>query len=286
MKQVIKKFDSLGALSFFIASTPVNGWFEKNGYNSSVDSSEAFTGSESFEAANNLMLQGWSEGAARVQKYMTSGATATAPKRVIYNSVVGFTPNVPNYLSGNPLNMINQRRVKTPKKVVSIVYNCAAGFDIDASNLEKTAAALFNVISGLEASGVRVELWIINPGVNCKIGYKKIGKKRIPYAAKSGSEYFYMAVKIKSAGQPFNLLKMIYPVVHPSFLRRHGFAVQERAGLQGESGGLEWHGYGSIITSKNESKTACAALRIPSDNVFSYYDLTGKTEAEISKMIK
>ena len=283
MKQVIKKFESLGALAAFVANTPVNGWFEKNGCNSSVDGSESFTGSESFEAANNMMLQGWSEGAARVQKYMNSGAAATAPKRVVYNSVVGFAPNVPNYLSGNPLNMINQKRVKTPKKVVTIVYNCSVGCYVEASDIEKTAAALFNVISGLEASGVRVELWGVDFGVNTKVGFKKSGK---PYVIKTGSEYFYLAVKIKSAGQPFNLLKMIYPVVHPSFWRRHGFAVKERAGLQGENNGFEWYGYGSTVVSKTESVKACQALRIPSDNVFSYYDLTGKTESEIAKMIK
>lgn len=282
MKQVIKKFESLGALSSYIANNPVNGWFEKNGMESSVNNSASFTGSESFEAANNMMLQGWQEGAARVQKYMNDGVTASAPKRVIYNSVVGFAPNVPNYLSGNPLNMINQRRVKTPKKVVTIVYNCSVGYGVDASDIEKTAAALFNVISGLEASGVRVELWGVDFGVNAKVGFKR-GK---PYVIKTGSEYLYMAVKIKSAGQPFNLLKMIYPIVHPSFLRRHGFAVKERAGLEGENNGCEWYGYGSTVVGKTESTKACQALRIPSDNVFSYYDLTGKTESEIAKMIK
>lgn len=283
MKQVIKKFESLGALSAFIASTPVNGWFAKNGVESSVDGSKGFTGSESFEAANNMMLQGWSEGAARVQKYMNAGVTGTAPKRVIYNSVVGFVPNVSNYLAGNPLNMINQRRVKTPKKVVTIVYNSSVGYGVEAADIEKTAAALFNVVSGLEASGVRVELWVTSFSVNAKIGHRTNGK---PYIIKTGSEFLFTAVKIKSAGQPFNLLKMIYPVVHPSFLRRHGFAIKERAGLEGEPGGLEWYGYGSTVVSKPESVKACQTLRIPSDNVFSYYDLAGKTESEIAKMIK
>lgn len=264
MKNINLKFESLGALSSFIANTPVNGVFEGLSWLSSRDRGADFTGSESFEAANNMMLQGWSEGAKRVQKYMNEGVTASDPKRVIYNSVVGFAPNVPNYLSGNPLNMINQRRVKTPKKVVSIVYDCCVGGSIEAKELETTAAALFNVISGLEASGVRVELWAA-------------------MFDHYGNDKLNVAVKIKSAGQPFNLLKMIYPVVHPSFFRRHCFAVIERSEISDK----KWvNGYGLVLKDKNEKIKACQALRIPSDNVFSYYDLAGRTEAEISKMIK
>ncbi|MDE6649155.1 MAG: hypothetical protein K2K45_04425 [Muribaculaceae bacterium] len=262
MKNINLKFKSLGALSSYIANNSACGFFSDQVLASEMTNNVKFYGSKNFEAANNMMLQGWSEGAARVQKYMNAGATATAPKRVIYNSVVGFAPNVPNYLSGNPLNMINQKRVKTPKKVVSIVYNCAVGYDIKAANIEKAAAALFNVVSGLEASGVRVELWCAN------FSYKD-------------DEQINFALKIKSAGQPFNLLKMIYPIVHPSFNRRHCFAVTERAGVEND-----WGEYGQILLSVDKSIKACQALRIPSDNVFSYYDLTGKTESEIAKMIK
>lgn len=262
MKNINLKFESLGALSSYIANNQACGWFADHSSASSLVGDKKFFGTTTFEEANNLMLQGWQEGAARVQKYMDSGVTASAPKRQIYNSVVGFAPNVPNYLAGNPLNMINQRRVKTPKKVVSIVYNCAVGYDIKAANIEKAAAALFNVISGLEASGVRVELWCAN-------------------FSNTDNEQLNIALKIKSAGQPFNLLKMIYPVVHPSFSRRHCFAVTECAGVV-----EDWSAYGQILSGIDKAIKACQALRIPSDNVFSYYDLAGKTEPEIAKMIK
>ncbi len=160
--------------------------------------------------------------------------------------------------------MYNQKRVKTPKKVVTVIYDCCVGSGVDTKDLETAAAALFNVISGLESSGVRVELWVTM--------FNHYGTDKLD-----------MAVKIKSAGQPFNLLKMIYPVVHPSFLRRHGFAVIERSEINEK----EWlNGYGRIVSDRNEKTKACQALRIPSDNVFSYYDICGKTEAQIAKMIK
>lgn len=265
MRTINKKFESLSALSSFIFSTPANGVFAGNRLASELTDQPKFYGSKSFEAANDLMLQGWSEGAKRVKNYMDNAKINTAQKRVIFNSVVGFAPNVPNYLAGNPLNMVNQRRVKTPKKVVSIVYNCTVGYNIKSFDIEKTAAALFNVVSGLEASGVRVELWIADFS-----------------RSKCKTENLNIAVKIKSAGQPFNLLKMIYPSVHPSFSRRHCFAVIERSGLTGD-----WLGsYGACVIDKDKSIKACQDLRIPSDNVFSFYDLRDKTESEIAKMIR
>ena len=264
MRTIVNKFESLSALSSFIANNEVNGWFKKNNKKESETGSKYFTGTESFEAANDLMLQGWSEGAARVQKYMNAGATATAPKRQLYNSVVGFAPNVPNYLSGNPLNMINQKRVKTPKKVVTIVYACCVPWNVDSSDLEHSAAKLFNVISGLEASGVRVGLWVIDAAITS-----------------TEKETIYTAVKIKTAGQPFNLLKMVYPAVNTSFFRRHCFAVRERSNTK-----YGWGSYGCSLTETTQLKAACDALRIPSDNVFNHYILKDKTEAEIAKMIK
>lgn len=264
MKTIINKFESISTLSSFIANNEVNGWFKKNNKQGSVNGSKGFTGSESFEVANNMMLQGWSEGAARVQKYMNAGVTGTASKRVIYNSVVGFVPNVSNYLAGNPLNMINQRRVKTPKKVVTIVYACCVPWSVNNSSLERSAAKLFNVIAGLEASGVRVEIWIIDAAMSA-----------------TEKEAIYTAVKIKSAGQPFNLLKMVYPVVNTSFFRRHCFAVRERSNTK-----CNWNRYGYSLTEIAPLKSACQALRISSDNVFNYYGLSGKTESEIAKMIK
>ncbi len=268
-KAISKKFESLTALSSFLASASPCGAF--NQYNTHSHKNDyrlrnrkgMYFNSESFEAANDLMLQGWHEGAKRVQSYMTSAAGATTPKRVIYNSVVGFAPNVPNYLAGNPLNMINQRRVKTPKKVVTIVYNCAVGFDIPGTKIERTAAALFNVISGLESSGVRVELYV-------------------GYFVYTDTEQFNALVKIKSAGQPFNLLKMVYPVVHPSFMRRHCLYLNECSGVSD----IHFVTSGGSLQDDHRVKKSVVGMGVTSDNIFSYYLLAGKSESQIAKMIK
>lgn len=263
MKTVNKKFESLAAFSAWLEAAPIVGYFAENNIESSKTGSKSFAGSKSLDEANELMLQGWKDGADRVAAYMSGGVRGSMVQAQNYYSPVGFAPSVGRYLTGHPCNMINRRKVTAPAPVVTICYNTAAGSEVQSADLEKAAAALFNVITGLERSGIRVELWA---GV----------------FTKKGGDSVNMAVKIKSAGQPFNLLKMIYPVVHPSFLRRHGLAFIERSGVTSSA----WKNYGMPIFGRNETEKAAAACGIKTKNAFSYYDIAGKSEKEIKDMIK
>lgn len=259
-----KKFESLAAVSYFIANNDINGWFATNNYDINRDHGESFAGTKDLKTADDLMLHGWADGAARVRAAMIHAAGAVSDRPRCYNSVVGFAPNVPNYLAGCPLNMINEKRVRVPARVVDIVYNCVVGYNVKTSDIEKTAAKLFNVVAGLEKSGVRVNLWVMSAAYGGK------------------SNMFAAAVKIKTASQPFNLLKMVYPVVHPSFLRRHMLGVQERSGIKIGA----WKGHGNAITDDRKQKECATKMGIKSNNIFNYYMISGKTEKQIADMIK
>lgn len=268
MKIVSKKFESLGIMSAFIANNAPCGYWARLEASELGSNSPAGRGcdqgTDSLEAANELMIHGWQDGAARVKAAMIQAAGASSSRPRCYNSVVGFAPNVPNYIMGHPLNMINKKRARVPARVVDIVYNCAVDSKVEAKRVEAAAAKLFNVVAGLEASGVRVNLWVM-------------------MASDGRKECCSIAVKIKTASQPFNLLKMVYPVVHPSFLRRQCLAVMERVGLS-KSG--RWGFYGAPISDNKTQKECAVAAGIKSDNIFSYYTISGKTEKQIAEMIK
>jgi hypothetical protein len=168
---------------------------------------------------------------------LNNSAMGVAPKAQRYYHVAGFAPAVGRYLANNPRCMIAKKKVKAPAPVVSIVYNCTVPANVRASALESAAAKLFNVIAALESHGTRVNLWVAEFS-----------------AAKGNAEQSAILCRIKDSGQPFNLLKMIYPAVHPSFFRRQIFAVQERAGLT-----ADWHGYGHCVTGADAVKLAKAA---------------------------
>lgn len=245
----------------YIDNNPASGFFA-NQVLGSVFGSEDFTGTKTIDDANNLLINGYHDGAARVKKHMGK-PDISGGRRVLYNSVVGFAPNVPAYIQGSPLSMINARKTRAPQRVVTICYNSAVGICVSAAQIEEAAAKLFNIVAGLEASGCRVDLWVL-------------------LLCKKHNEDINAALKIKSSSQPLNLLKMIYPVIHPSFLRRHGLALIERAGVIGDA----WGNYGSPVMDRAESVAKVKKMGIDTDNVFSYYDICDKTEKEIAQMIK
>lgn len=260
------KFKSLSELSNFIDLTPAKGIFENAAYLASCDESEylaAFTGTKSLNEAKELMLGGWHDGAKSVAAYMAKSAAGhkgTAP--AIYNSVIGFAPCVPAYLSGLPLNMYNQKQAANNKRIISITYNIAVDFKVSADDIKQTSAKLFNVIVGLEKQGISTELYI------CSI-------------AKGCSEQIFLSACIKQAGRAFNLLSAVYPFVHPSMVRRQYFAIVERAGVKLK----DWlSSYGSPVVATTVEE--CKRVGIPAENVFSYYSLRGKSEKEIAEMLK
>lgn len=265
MKNFDFTFKSLAAMSQFIDATPPKGIF-KNAVLSSTNKSEyvcKFSGTTSLDEANELMFGGWQAGADKVVAYMMkskAGRNSTTP--TIYNSVVGFAPCVPAYLSGNPLNMYNQTQTPNRKKIVSITYNIGVDHKVAAEDIQAAAAKLFNVIVGLEKQGINTELYI------CYISGIK-------------TDQVLFSVCIKQAARPFNLLSVAYPFVHSSMLRRHGFAIIERAGVRSK----KWpktYGYPRIGITAAE----CKRVGIPAENVFSYYTLKDKSEKEIAEMLK
>lgn len=264
MKNLSKKFESLAAFSAWLENSAQAGQFKNDISPSSDSGSKDFTETENYQTANDLMRHGWKEGAERVKAVMIKRTGAMAERPRLYNSVVGFVPNVPNYVMGHPLNMINRKSVKVPARVLDLVYFPNASGNVESSDIEETAAKVFNIITGLEKSGVRVNLFVafISRGTNDK-------------------QQINLAVKIKSANQPFNLLKMVYPCVHPSFLRRHCFRLVERIGVT--SG---FSGYGHPIYDKSELNTAFAALGLSAAKILTFADCKDKTEKEIAEMIK
>lgn len=260
----IKKFHSIEDMTAFIAGTKPNGFFAKQKRLASIDGTARFTGTEDFAHANKLLSLGWKDGANRVQSIMIKAPVVAAEHSRIYYSVVGFAPSVGRCLAGHPLNMINKKRMRVPSRVVDIVYNCATDCSITTNQMETAAAKLFNVIVGLERSGMQVNLWVASLSTD-------------------GRDNFAFFVKVKEAGQPFNLLKMVYPMVHPSFLRRHAFAVQERSNLNASG---RWSHYGRPVKDDAKTKALTAAAGIKSNNIFNYYTINDLTEKGICDLIK
>ena len=157
---------------------------------------------------------------------------------------------------------MQKRPVAAP--VVDICYNCSVGVSITTNEIEAAAAKLLNVVSGMERGGIRVNLYVCRHTEMC------------------GKSELLSCVKIKDAGQPFNVLSVAYPLAHPSMMRRHFLATQERANISNKHG-MEC--YGRSVTDTAKTKNALAQIGISPKNVLNYYVIADKTEKEIADML-
>lgn len=263
-KVIYNKFDSVEAFSKWLQDTPQT----KKGkiLNESITNSFRFTGTESFEVADDLMKFGDKENAdkinATIRKIQAHGK-GYETRNKLYNSPCGFLPVVPKVLAGDPQNMLAiKKQSYNSTKVLNVAYNATVSGSTSKENILETAAKVANVIASLEKNGYRINLYIcLSVCSSCDDRIKAIA-----------------IIKIKDSGKYLDTLRIAYPLVNPSFLRRHIFAYLER--LDGYKLGRNGYGY------PFDDDEAKKYIPMKNFSYISHYICTGKTEEQIAKYIE
>ena len=142
MKKVIfNKFDSVEEFSNWIQVTPQTEKGKE--FNQSVTNSYRFTGTESFEEAQNILKCGDKENAdkiiATIRKIKAQGK-GTETRNKLYNSPCGFMPIVPKVLAGDPQNMLAiKKQTYKSTKVLNIAYNTTVDWRSTTEEIIETA---------------------------------------------------------------------------------------------------------------------------------------------------
>ena len=275
---VFRKFDSVTELSEFIKNTPqTKEGKENNGSARESDYKTEFTGTRTFEEAENLLIYGDSENAEKVRKniekitagLMGKNKTFHGAKTLSYSlksSAVGFLPIVPKCLAGEPENMMALKKdQKQTTKVLNVYIYIGTGCSTEAEKLNLCLCRILCAVFALEKEGFRVNIFSYltvscNGGV---LGY---------------------TVKIKDSGQKIDLLKIAYSLCNPSSLRRHGFAVFER--LDGSKRHIKLkRGYG-YPEPFEEAKKTLKTQGLKNFSLVSYEVCEEKNVGEITDFIK
>ena len=266
---IFKKYNSIGEFSASLKNAKIQKPFE--GSPSSVSGTYSFCMSNSYDEADNLLLYGDRDLQRRIEEAdvarMRMRIKYEGIRRQTYSSVVGFAPNVPAYLAGTPNSMINVRKVKTAKRVVSIMYNSSVSACVSSDSIIEATAKMLSAIMLVEASGVRVNVYV-GELTKCRGTQQKFG----------------WILRIKDSGQKLDTLKMSYPLAHPSMLRRHAFRALETA--EGVDRAYAEHGYGQPVSDEKESRAflkACNVCNI--DKILCFSNICGKSAEDIAKMI-
>lgn len=261
-----KSFQNLDALRRYLDTAANSKLFANT--NESRTGSEKFTGTASYQAANEMLRDGDAENASKLKAAAGSGLKAASGdgQRVRhYSAVCGGSVNVPNMLMGLPKSMIATKKViYKDSKVLSLIYNASIDCKVKADEINKVSAYLVNAIMGLEKKGYRVNLYVM-------------------HASTRGNEKCAAFVRIKDSGQYMDVKKMAYPLVNPSMLRRHYFRFLET--VPGLKDPLWLYTYGRPVMEKETALDLAKEAGLNVKKIVSFYDIRKMTSPEMMRFV-
>lgn len=247
---MIKRFENLNSYLSYLDKSKATKLFLDNVDNKiedlcSISTSPGnieFTGTKSYADATDLMRFGdrknFESLNREIKKVARLKGSGEQIRMIAEKSVVGCLPIIPAYLSGLPTNMLNIRRQKVVNnKVLNVVYSTVVDWTWSTNDIIKAGAALLSAINSIEKQGYRVNLYVVN------------------LLTSRENEKFGTLIKIKSSDEYLDLLKCAYPIINPSFIRRHLIKYVESLDFKDKK---IVRNYGSVI---NDSKTIKELLK-------------------------
>lgn len=209
-KQIrIFDFDSLNDFYNYITTTDINEAF-KDKTLSSKENGFRFTGTESFEEAVDLFKHGWPDGSKNLTRKLNASSISVKPtmKSRTQKNVAGYQVLVPNYLSGDPLNMINRKMVPVKQKVITISKSISYSAMIEKETIENESVKAMQIVKKIESQGMRVNLNLV-------------------FGVTKNNMTILVKIRLKKSTEKVNVSKLAFPLVHPSMLRRLLFRFEE-----------------------------------------------------------
>lgn len=205
-KFVIEKFNSIDEYVKIIGQRKPNSAFAgEDSFSSEKKGRSEFAATATYQDSVALIERGFSEGLDKMLDNHGERISfkAHGSRALPASSPVGYAPIVPNAILGLPNSMMSKKTVQMKTKVLSIWYDMGASCGVHADTILTAGRHLLELIDNLEKQGYRVELNVC--------------------AFMCAKEVCSAVVKVKTDKQPMNPLKIAYPILHASFLRRQGF---------------------------------------------------------------
>lgn len=211
---VYEEFPNISNLLNELKRRPVNDIWAGGADRSSGTGSRKFTGTSSYEEAEQLAINGWDEHLdemkTRLNDFTIKASVNTPVDRIRpENRVVGFAPHVPNAILGLPQSMINIQRTPQKTKAITIIYNTSVTANVTTQEVLDSGIAVLQLVNNIELNGVRVKL---------------VSEFK---SSKEDDDLGIARVVIKDFKDHLDLKKIAFPFAHASMQRRLGFAWLE-----------------------------------------------------------
>jgi hypothetical protein len=222
---IVEKFNSIHELINTVKERPLLPWVGQGSRNGKHDG-ERWVGNITFQEAINFIQFGWDkplpEFKAAIKK-LDDKKLHDAKKPVIFKSVAGFKPIVPNALKGLPKSMMGKKLVVKKAKIVNVMVELSKSASYSHSTIVEKSIEILSHLYNLERQGWRVRLSMLGTHAHPDGSEKQMG----------------WLLPIKHENQLFDIKKLMFPLVHSAMLRLISFDWYESV-----PGGIEVSGYG------------------------------------------
>ena len=207
---VTEEFRNFDHLLSVINSRPKNRIMKEENTSHKTGNTDWF-GTDDYEDAVELLHSGYLSVLDKMKKNVADASRINSEQMrdvhhpVPHSSIVGFIPNVPNYIRGIPQSMITIDRKPMKRKTMEIYYVMNGNSDCEQNWYVDAGIALLSAIDLIEKSGIQTKINLV---------FK---------SSVEGHEVSFPSVCIKNYGERFSLQKVSFPLTHPSMQRRFGF---------------------------------------------------------------
>lgn len=226
----VEIFDDIYEFQDAISSRPLNAVGNENRRTEGCEASQIvkqrkdqFYHTKTYLEAERLMDGGYHEGARAIANADTDFKGKSPLARSEAN-VIGHTPHIANYVIGHPLNMIRTFHPQETSKEVTIHFERSEACGVHADEIIDGVRKLVDAVKHIEDHNVRVTIYVSD------------------WFCEERQKVAFM-VRLKESDAKLNLMKMAYPLVHPSFHRRQGFRWLETSPIVTDIALADRYGY-------------------------------------------
>lgn len=223
----------------------------------SHDGDKSFTGTSSFGEAISMAEQGWSDVRPQVDAILEPLREKLAETLDVtverWHDLIGAEPDIDRFVAGELECMWDEIHVPTPTngKVFTLLLSNAVNCGVSTETILKRGAALAALVEAFTIMGCELEIWV-------ETSTRTWGGD---YGA-SKYDVYSTLVRVHRAGENLDVNNVMFPLGHPSWLRRLFFGHAEGAtnDIRDQFGFQRYGGYGQAFDEATLDKEVGASI--------------------------
>ncbi len=216
-RRTIRKFESVRESVRYAESKARAGW-------TSHEYGSGFTGTDTFQEAVDLAMNGWSTERPKVDALLEPLRERLAEKLDLVShrihDIVGYEPDIDRFLDGEMESMWEDIHIEAPHqgKVFTLLVSGSVSGGVSTETILKRGVAIIALVEAFQICGCDLEIWVENSVTS--FDYQRD-------AEGSYCPEWSSLTRVHRAGDNLDINELMFPLGHPAWQRRLSFGMRE-----------------------------------------------------------